>query len=602
MIGDDGMLERLSQSWQLDMFPGGSTSPQFAELSRQLQVELAHLTSTLMADRIPVEDENGWKGLLTSIQYVTGALRESDSFISCLNAQDQNDEEAQKLTGWIKSVYADYASAMNYWDDWFLALDDVQWDRLCQYDFIRSVKYPLQERRELAKDKLPSVMETLINELAVDGYHGWGDHYNTIVRHTNILYEDEKGMKHSWSAGQAANQLHHADRAVREKVFGLWEQAWAEQADHCADTLNHLAGFRLGVYKRRGWNSILKEPLSMNRMSEQTLHVMWQVIESNKQPFVEYLRRKAQLLGVERLCWHDVDAPIESVQSHYSYEDAARLITGQFGLFSKDMAEFAESAFERRWIEAADRPGKRPGGFCTSFPMSKETRIFMTYGGTASNVSTLAHELGHAYHQHVMNDLPILTQDYAMNVAETASTFAELIVADATVLAAKTDQERISLLEDKIQRSVAFYMNIHARFIFEKRLYDNRQEGLIGANQLNELMIQAQKEAYCDELAQYHPHFWAAKLHFYLTDVPFYNFPYTFGYMFSAGLYARSRQEGAGFAEKYVALLRDTGVMTVEQLASNHLGVDLTKPDFWQSAMDQTIEDVTLFLQLTEGK
>ncbi|MEX1029846.1 MAG: M3 family oligoendopeptidase [Paenibacillaceae bacterium] len=594
------MLDSLNQSWQLEMFPGGSTSPLFADHITRLQTELVQLTSVLTAERISVDDENGWQSLLASIQSITGALREADSFVSCVNAQDQNDEEAQKLTGIIKSLYADYASAMNYWEDWFLTINDQQWKQLCQYDFIRSVEYPLQERRELAKDKLPPVMETLINELAVDGYHGWGEHYNTVVRHIVITYEDEHGIKQDWSAGQAANQLHHADRAVREKVFGLWEQAWAEQADHCADTLNHLAGFRLGVYKRRGWNSILKEPLSMNRMSEQTLNVMWEVIEANKQPFIEYLRRKAQLLGVERLNWHDVDAPLESVQSSYSFETAAELITEQFGVFSKDMAEFATSAFKQRWIEAEDRPGKRPGGFCTSFPMSKETRIFMTYAGTASNVSTLAHELGHAYHQHVMNDLPVLTQDYAMNVAETASTFAELIVADATVRAAKTDQERISLLEDKIQRSVAFYMNIHARFLFENEFYRKRQEGLVSAKQLNELMIQAQKEAYCDELAEYHPHFWAAKLHFYLTDVPFYNFPYTFGYMFSAGLYAKSIEEGSGFAEKYVALLRDTGIMTVEQLASKHLGIDLTTPDFWQAAVDQTVEDVTLFLQLTE--
>jgi oligoendopeptidase F len=600
MMGDDRMLGSLSQNWQLGMFPGGSASPLFAEHLTRLQNELVQVTSTLTTGRISVDDENGWRLLLTSIQSITGALREADSFVSCLNAQDQNDEEAQKLSGIVKSLYADYASAMNYWEDWFLALDDKQWKQLCQYDFIRSVEYPLQERRELAKDKLPSVMETLINELAVDGYHGWGEHYNTVVRHIAIAYEDEQGIKQIWSAGQAANQLHHADRAVREKVFGLWEKAWADQADHCADTLNHLAGFRLGVYKRRGWESVLKEPLSMNRMSEQTLNVMWKVIEANKQPFIEYLRRKAQLLGVERLSWHDVEAPLAGVQSHYSFEAAAKLITEQFGLFSKDMADFAALAFEQRWIEAEDRPGKRPGGFCTSFPMSKETRIFMTYAGNASNVSTLAHELGHAYHQHVMNDLPVLTQDYAMNVAETASTFAELIVADATVQAAKTDQERISLLEDKIQRSVAFYMNIHARFLFENEFYRKRQEGLVSAKQLNELMMDAQKEAFCNELAEYHPHFWAAKLHFYLTDVPFYNFPYTFGYLFSAGLYAQSIEEGSGFAEKYVALLRDTGIMTVEQLASKHLGIDLTKPDFWQAAIDQTVEDVTLFLQLTE--
>ncbi len=594
------MLGTISQRWKLEMFPGGSASSLFKEHVTQLRGELDQLTSKLILKNIPVEDEQGWLTLLNSIQFITGALREADSFVSCLNAQDQNDEEARRLTGIIKSLYADYASALNYWEDWFLTLDNREWEQLCQYDFIQAVKFPLQERRELAKEKLSSTMETLINELAVDGYHGWGEHYNTVVRHVVVTYEDAQGIKHDWSAGQAANQLNHSDRSVRSNVFELWEQAWSEQADHCADTLNHLAGFRLGVYKRRGWGSVLKEPLAMNRMSEQTLSTMWSVIEANKQPFIEYFRRKANLLGVERLSWHDVEVPLVGEQTSYSFEAAAQLIVEQFSLFSRDLAEFATLAFQQHWIEAEDRPGKRPGGFCTSFPMSKETRIFMTYAGTASNVSTLAHELGHAYHQHVMNDLPHLAQDYAMNVAETASTFAELIVADATVRAARTEQERITLLEDKIQRSVAFFMNIHARFLFENEFYHKREEGLVSAKQLNEMMIRAQKEAYCNELSEYHPHFWAAKLHFYLTDVPFYNFPYTFGYLFSAGLYAQSIAEGSGFAEKYVALLRDTGIMTVEQLAAKHLGVDLTKPDFWQAAVDVTLEDVRLFLELTK--
>ncbi|UUZ90243.1 M3 family metallopeptidase [Paenibacillus sp. P25] len=321
---------------------------------------------------------------------------------------------------------------------------------------------------------------------------------------------------------------------------------------------------------------------------------------AGKDIFVEYLQRKAKLLGVERLSWHDVEAPIGSGSKHYSYDEGAQLIVDQFRRFSPKMADFAELAFEKRWIEAEDRPGKRPGGFCTSFPIAEETRIFMTYSGTASNVSTLAHELGHGYHQHVMNDLPAFAQEYAMNVAETASTFAEMIVSDVAVKGAASDEERLTLLEDKIQRSVAFYMNIHARFIFETAFYEERRQGLLGTERLNELMLSAQKEAFRDSLSEYHPHFWASKLHFYITEVPFYNFPYTFGYMFSTGLYAEALRRGEAFEEQYVALLRDTGRMTVEELAQKHLGVDLRKPDFWQQAMDLSAADVKEFLRLTE--
>jgi oligoendopeptidase F len=335
-------------------------------------------------------------------------------------------------------------------------------------------------------------------------------------------------------------------------------------------------------------------------MSKDTLDAMWGVIEKSKDIFVLYLQRKAKLLGVERLSWYDVEAPVGQGSKHFSYDEGAQLIVEQFRRFSPKLADFSVKAFESGWIEAEDRPGKRPGGFCTSFPIAEETRIFMTYAGTASNVSTLAHELGHGYHQHVMNDLPALAQDYAMNVAETASTFAELIVSDAAMKSAVNEEERLTLLEDKIQRSIAFYMNIHARFLFETKFYEERAQGLVSAERLNELMVEAQKEGYQNALAEYHPHFWASKLHFYITEVPFYNFPYTFGYMFSAGIYAEAVRQGAAFEDKYVALLRDTGRMTVEELAQKHLGVDLRRPDFWQSAMDLSVADVHEFLRLTE--
>jgi len=215
-------------------------------------------------------------------------------------------------------------------------------------------------------------------------------------------------------------------------------------------------------------------------------------------------------------------------------------------------------------------------------------------------MATLAHELGHGYHQYVMDEIDLLNQNYAMNVAETASTLAEMIVADAMVEEATTKEERLVLIEDKIQRSVAFFMNIHARFLFETRFYEARAKGLVSTGQLNELMVQAQKDAFLGSLKEYHPHFWASKLHFYITGVPFYNFPYTFGYLFSAGVYARAKAEGAGFATKYRDLLQDTSRMNVENLAKKHLNVDLTKPQFWQDAVRLSVNDIEDYLNLTK--
>jgi oligoendopeptidase F len=599
------MRTPLQQTWDLDLFfSGGSGSIAFMEFLETIRTDNGKLAEQL--DQWKVEQAPETAILLTTLlpildllQSNAKKLREADSFVACLAAENQADKAAIGLAGHVKTYSAVFSSAMTRFDQYLAEISDEGWERLMQSVELVEIAYPLAERRALAAEKLPPEQEALVNELAIDGYHGWGEAYNTTVSKFRIIFE-ENGDSKELSAGQAANKMHDPDRTVRKQLFRLWEEKWSEHADYCADALNHLAGFRLKLYERRGWEGIHKEPLSINRMSKETLDAMWGVIDKSKGVFVEYLQRKAKLLGVERLSWYDIEAPVGTGSKHFSYDEGAKLIVDQFRRFSPKLADFSVGAFEAGWIEAEDRPGKRPGGFCTSFPIAEQTRIFMTYAGTASNVSTLAHELGHGYHQHVMNDLPALAQEYAMNVAETASTFAELIVSDAAMKSAVNEDERLTLLEDKIQRSVAFYMNIHARFLFETKFYEERSKGLVSVERLNELMVESQKLGYLDALEEYHPHFWASKLHFYITEVPFYNFPYTFGYMFSAGIYAEAVRQGAAFEDKYIALLRDTGRMTVEELAQKHLGVDLRTAEFWQRAMDLSVADVREFLKLTE--
>lgn len=266
------------------------------------------------------------------------------------------------------------------------------------------------------------------------------------------------------------------------------------------------------------------------------------------------------------------------------------------------MQQMAQKAFDEDWIEAEDKEGKRPGAYCSNLPESKQSRVFMTFSGSASNVSTLAHELGHAYHSHVMRDLPALNRSYAMNVAETASTFAEMLISDATVSAAESKEEKIVLLDSKISRAAIMFMNIHSRFLFEKRFYEARQSGLVSDKELSSIMEDAQKEAFLDSLETYHPTFWASKLHFYITGISFYNYPYTFGFLFSLGIYSKAKEEGKSFADDYRDLLRDTASMTTEDLAAKHLGVDLKQPDFWQSAINEILSDVDDYLDLTEDK
>ncbi|RST73896.1 M3 family oligoendopeptidase [Siminovitchia acidinfaciens] len=590
-----------SMTWELEnLFPGGSSSKEFSDFLKKLDDEIISFQTSVESWSSSEPDNNSILiDILSKLQKADLDLEQAESFVSCLQAQDTEDLKANELRGIVTSLASKLNTALTHLDKALVQVDNTVWKNLFEQDSLKDLYFVLNERRRLAAEKLSQEEEAIINDLAVDGYHGWEEMYDSIVSQLTIPFV-ENGEKINLSIGQAENKFSSQDRQLRKSLFEEWEKAWSGQANLLGTTLNHLSGFRLAVYKKRGWNNVLKEALDYNRMSKKTLDVMWKVISDNKHAFVQYLDRKARLLGVEKLSWYDLDAPVTDSAKSYSYQEGAAFIINHFKEFGSTLAEFAEKAFEDRWIEAEDRPGKRPGGFCTSLPLSGQSRIFMTYSNSYENVSTLAHELGHAFHTYAMKDVVPLNSQYAMNVAETASTFAETIVADAALNIAKDEKEKLALLESKIQNSITFFMNIHARFLFETRFYEERKKGMVSTAKLNQLMVEAQKEAYSDLLEQYNPYFWGSKLHFYITDVPFYNFPYTFGYLFSLGIYAQAKKEGTKYEQKYISLLKDTGRMTVEELAEKHLGADLTKEEFWQAGVDVCIKDVEEFLRMTE--
>ncbi|MFZ3578722.1 M3 family oligoendopeptidase [Virgibacillus sp. DJP39] len=593
------MQKTYVPTWDLEsIFEGGSTSEQFDYYLKENKVNMDKLSiyvENFDPDSVTPEM---LANVVNQFEGVMKKLREAFAYISCLSAQNVKDVNANLLVGKRSELKAEMDAIRTNFDQKLVKIDYEKWNELLTDPFLREVAFVLNENREKAKEQLSVDQEVLINDLAVDGYHGWSQMYDTLVGNMSVELELD-GVRNSYSVGQASNKLSNSDRSVRKHVAEQIDKAWKANAELFGQTLNHLAGFRLQKYKHREWDSVMKEPLAINRMKQETLDAMWKAISDYKKPFVKFLQKKADLLGIEKLSMFDIGAPLSDSAKTYSFSEGADFIVEQFRSFSPKMADFAQMAFDKQWIEAEDRTGKRPGGFCTSFPDSEQTRIFMTYSGTSSNVATLAHELGHAYHQHVMNDIHGLNQGYAMNVAETASTFAEMIVADASVKQAHNSEEKMALLEDKVQRGVAFFMNIHARFLFENRFYEERKQGLVSVNRLNELMVEAQKEAYGDALADYDENFWASKLHFHITGVPFYNFPYTFGYLFSLGLYAHALNSNGNFEEDYIALLRDTGQMNVEDLAEKHLNIDLTKPDFWENAMKLCVKDVEEFLAIS---
>jgi oligoendopeptidase F len=379
-------------------------------------------------------------------------------------------------------------------------------------------------------------------------------------------------------------------------------EAWQKNSSLAAMMLNSQAGFRLALYKNRGWKSALFEPLFMSRLQEKSLMAMWDAVLSAAPRFKKYIDTKKRLLGIDKFNWYDQNAPVGKSSKSFTFDAASDFIIEQISGFSKDMAEFTKMALAKNWVEAENRPGKAAGAFCTGLGEVKESRVFMTFENNYDSLLTLAHELGHAYHHHVLKDDPAFAQFYPMGLAETASTFNELLVTDAALSRTEDPQEKIMLLDQILSNGFIMFCNIHARFIFDRQFYIERTHGLVGKDRLNELMLKSQKTAYCDMLDDdgYHPEFWASKLHFYETQIPFYNFPYTFGFLFSNAVYRKAKEEGPAFAEKYRQLLSDTGVMSSEDVAKKYLDADLTDAGFWKWVTDKVTEDIDTFVKLAD--
>lgn len=593
----------LSQVWELEQFfPGGSESAALKEHLEQLATDIDQLAKEVPNVAVPETeaDIEPLANVVATMQDISERIVQASAFSSCLLAQDVADASARIVGAQVRKLSATLEAVSTTLDEKILAVPDAVWEAFLAHEKIAPIAFGINERRRRAQQRMAPDKEALAAELSVEGYHAWGQLYNFISGKMRVTFEED-GEEVSLSVAQAANRLSDPDRATRQRVFEAFEQAWAEHADVLSQTLNNLAGYRLTLYKYRGWDSVLKEPLEFNRMSEATLQAMWSAVEAGKSKLLSYFEKKAQLLGIDKLSWYDLSAPVgEEAPEKIPYDDAAQFIVDQFALFSPRLRDLAVTAFNEGWIEAEDRPGKRPGGFCTTFPLSKQSRIFLTYGGRPSSVDTLAHELGHAYHSHVLKELPAFARRYPMNLAETASTLAEMIVSDGALRAATDARQRLSLLDNRLNRAAAFLMDIHARFLFETSFYEARRNGALSVDELNARMEAAQRQAFLEGLEQYHPLFWASKLHFHITYAPFYNFPYTFGYLFSAGIYARKEEMGDKFADVVDGLLLDTGRMTTEDLAAKHLGVDLRTETFWSEAVEQVLADVDEFARLAD--
>ncbi|MCL2547782.1 MAG: M3 family oligoendopeptidase [Symbiobacteriaceae bacterium] len=593
-------MSNYSATWSLDSaFTGGSSSPELASELQTLAEELPALLHRLK--KIDPQDISLLTLCLNDLQITATRMVTCSAFIGCLTSADTEDRQALLLYGQTNLLWAGLNDILVLLAKKLSDVDPDSWSAFLAQPALADLRFNLEELRQKAKDLLPLEQEMIINALSVNGYAEWSTLYDRLVAGIYIPSEDSQGLISQLSAGQALNRLNDADAIVRNSLLKAWEFTWQDHSEIGALELNAQVGYRLTVYKLRGWDDFMKEPLQMNRMQAATLEAMWATITENKAKLVSYLQRKKALLGLSELSWADFNAPVILARDNHTYtlDEAAEFVIRQFGRLSPKMATYAAEAFAKKWIESENRPGKAIGAYCTGFPTIDEERVFMTFDGSSHGVGTLAHELGHAFHSRAMQGLPLLAREIGMAVAETGSTFAEIVVGNAALAQAEDELHRLRLLDEKINNAAAMMMNIHARFIFETNFYQARKQRQIPASELNEMMLAAQKEAYCDALDIWHPTFWLSKGHFHGHSVPFYNFPYTFGFLFANGIYASAEALAEEFEDRYIELLRNTGSMDVEDLAKHFLGADLTRSEFWQMAIDIALADIPEFLSLS---
>jgi pepF/M3 family oligoendopeptidase len=587
--------------WDLDsIFPGGSKSEKYTSFRKNIKSDLKLFAEEIsnLPQKLDESSKTQWIDFLIRLQDLYARIIQAHGFVECLTCQDTTDTLANKIYGEIDEFNGEFEKILVSLEAFAKDQSDDRWALLVDSKEIEQAAFYLNELRDIARMKMDPQFEALAAELSVNGYHAWNRLYDKIYGDLKIDFEID-GKTEQLSLGQLANKKTSPKREIRKQANEKIEELWESRAEDTAMMFNAQAGFRLSLYERRGW-PVIQEPLQVGRINQATLDAMWEAVSEAGDGISRYIAAKKKLLGINNFRWYDQFAPVGSSKRSFNYKDAGDLIVEKIGEFSKSQAEFTRMALDKNWIEAEDRANKAGGAFCTDFPAAKQTRVFMTFENTFDNVMTLAHELGHAYHQHIVMELQPFAILYPMTLAETASNFNETLLADAVYQTAEDINEKLMLLDIRLQNAYTLFCDLRSRYFFDCRFYDERKNGIVEKDRLDELMLEAQKDAFFDVLSEdgYHPLFWTSKLHFFLTGQPFYHYPYTFGYLFSGGIYNRAREEGKAFAKKYESLLADTGRMTSEQVAQKHLGIDLTKIDFWREAVNRSLEDVEPFEKL----
>lgn len=522
--------------------------------------------------------------------------RKLGSMVHLTLSVDTKNSAALKYDDILSSKISNLAESEAKITKWIGNLKDL--DKIIQCSRLLSEhNFFLKEKVENAKYMLSDKEEAIIAKMKNTGSDAWCKLKNVLTSGLMVdieLYGENKQLPLS----MIRNMAYDADSTIRRKAYDAEIKAYEKIHDGMAAAINGIKGEVITLCDMRGFPSPLDKTLFNSRMDRKILDSMLDAIKEYLPIFRKYLKRKGELLGHKNgLPFYDLFAPMGNADMTYTYEDGCKCVIDNFRTFSDDLADFAKNAMEKSWIDVLPKEGKVGGAFCSRLPHVGESRVLLNYGNTFSDVVTLSHELGHGYHGYCLNNESILNAHYPMPIAETASNFCETIVKKAAIKTA-TKEEAFSILETEISDCTQVIVDIYSRFLFESELFKIRKESSLSVKDLNEIMVNAQKEAYGDGLDSnfLHPYMWACKTHYYYAENNFYNFPYAFGQLFAKGLYAEYLKRGDSFPEQYKTLLSATGKNSLSDVAKI-MNIDISAKDFWITSLKMIEEDINLFLK-----
>lgn len=543
----------------------------------------------------PISDQDvrSFESLAAKLNDLIDMETELSSYVYGFVTTDSRNAEAQSELSKLERTAVDLRKILRRWVAW-VGTRNIP-SLLTQSQVANDHAFYLEKSKVLVSHQMSQELEELAADLALTGSSAWERLHGDYTSQISVPLPD--GPK---SMAVVRNMAYDPDRAVRQTAYRAELATWEAHSLACAKAMNAIKGEVNTLSTRRGWKSALEEAVFANSIDEQTLDAMMTAARDAFPKLRQYMRAKAKLVsGQDRLAFYDMFAPIGKESREWHFDEGANFVIEQFGSFSPRMAALAQRAVNDRWIDAKPADGKRDGAFCMGVRPGRSL-LLQTWKPSFGAVSTLAHELGHAYHNFCLTDRTALQREYPSTLAETASIFCETIICQAALKGAGKE-ESLAILESQLQRCTQTVVDISSRFLFEREVFERRQDSELSPNELCEVMSRAQEATYGDGLSdERHPYMWVAKPHYY-SPWSFYNFPYMFGLLFSLGLYAQYQAEPKGFPERYDELLSRCGMADAATLADG-FGINIRDRAFWDASLATVAADVDQFIALAEQK